>query len=780
MSTFEDTQSKFTQEQFEVLEIDLPVITGTCTVGGVAGYGTPLTCDQAWTNEYKTYKFTTQNAPVLSGGIHYRCIEKIKEKTTELKPSSGLSSRGSLSITLTDFIGDPNTETAGVTTTVKNQGTFFGKLAARQVFDNKAVRLKLYRVEADGTIDLVNGAQTHYYIIDSLKATTNNQWVLECKDVLSLANLNEKTWPMKGEGQLRTDIDNAVIIIPVDAVTDYSSAFAVRVGEEFLEVTSVTDNQLATAALNVTSRGSSISAPTSGKRLTRTVADEHKLGDEVFICSLSDDETIDSLLARILTDSDLDPALIPTVDWAAEVAEWHAMDKINTLHHESRDVNTVLKEILTGFLMNMWFDQIDNEVKLSAISPWKESSSTLTEGRQIDAHTLKFSAEESIRASRAIAVFDKPFLSADDSTSSYAKASRFTNDQLISAALYGEHKDKLFNNNTLIDSNAADLLTQRYVSMFGHTPYNYTGVTQERFLDFKVGDVVNLDSINTQSASGLPSGSLRAQVTNIAPQYKKTGREYKIKAMSYEAAFSADTEIVLSSPLSEVSLHVLAGAPSQAVTLTFVLDGSYSQGATAISAGNFATGSKIILILVNGFDAQANGGNGGNGGGAIWDSETSTWSPDAALDGSAGGTVYNADGVDTDIYFSGATTSIAFPIADGYIRAPSGGAGGFDATFTQFDPSSGVGGNGGNGGDGRSVGVGGTGGFISVSPIYPSTDGSNGSSGTINGSTSGWGNAGANNDATGGAAGSGVIDGGATVTFYGDTAARYINGAGDH
>ena len=60
------------------------------------------------------------------------------------------------------------------------------------------------------------------------------------------------------------------------------------------------------------------------KRLTRTIADEHKLGDEVFICSLSDDETIDSLLARILTDSDLDPALIPTVDWAAEVAEWHA------------------------------------------------------------------------------------------------------------------------------------------------------------------------------------------------------------------------------------------------------------------------------------------------------------------------------------------------------------------------------------------------------------------------------------------------------------------------
>ena len=41
MATFEETQGQFTQEQFEILEIDLPVITGTCTVGGVDGYGTP-------------------------------------------------------------------------------------------------------------------------------------------------------------------------------------------------------------------------------------------------------------------------------------------------------------------------------------------------------------------------------------------------------------------------------------------------------------------------------------------------------------------------------------------------------------------------------------------------------------------------------------------------------------------------------------------------------------------------------------------------------------------
>ena len=53
MSTFLATQDMRVQRHFEVFEIDLPVITGACTVSGAGGFGTPLTCDQAWTNEPK-------------------------------------------------------------------------------------------------------------------------------------------------------------------------------------------------------------------------------------------------------------------------------------------------------------------------------------------------------------------------------------------------------------------------------------------------------------------------------------------------------------------------------------------------------------------------------------------------------------------------------------------------------------------------------------------------------------------------------------------------------
>ncbi len=769
MSSFEATRTMRMQEHFEVLEIDLPVITGACTIGGAPGFGTPLTCDQAWAGEYKTYKFTNENCPVPLPGSPWRVIKSISETATELKPGDGLSSRGSLKIVFTDDEKqDPNIDAPGVTPTVKTQGSFFGKLSARQIFENKAVRLKLYRVEPDGTVDLVNGAQTRHYVANSFIAGSKGTWTLACKDVLSLANLNEKTWPVATQSFLRQDIDSSVTSLPVDGDTDYSGVFAVRIGDEFFKIIGVTDNLLPTASLTVNTRGSDIFATISGELLTKTSADDHSSGDEVFLCELSDNETIDSFIARVLVESDFDASLIPATEWADEVAEWHATDKINTLHSESESVNDVLKKVLSGFLMDLWFSTTENLAKLSAISVWKQSSSTLVEGKEINAYTITKKPQDSIRASRALVLYDKRNLADDDSVSSYKKGSQFSDNTIIGGEFFGKHKDKLFKSNSLIGTNAADLLVQRYVSRFKFTPFIRTFITDERHLNFSTGDVVDMRTTVDQAADGSPSSNVRSQILKINPMYTKDGRHYKVNAMTYEAAFEDDTEIVLDSPLSESNLYILAGAPSTAVTITFVLT-SYSFGATGFRAGAFAPGSKIIIILVNGFDGQAQGGRGGN-------------SDEIGVDG---GTVYNAQGVDTDIYFSGATPSASNPVADGYIRAPGGGgAGGADFTI---NPSLILEGGGGGGGAGRTGGIGGNGYFDGtngdiignggnggVGQVLIPNSGENGSDG------GGWGQDGDSGILFGGGAGNGVLDSGATVVLFGATPTRYINGNGSH
>jgi len=464
------------------------------------------------------------------------------------------------------------------------------------------------------------------------------------------------------------------------------------------------------------------------------------------------------------------------------------------LHSEAEDVNDILGRILTAFLMDLWFDQIDNEAKLSAISVWKQSSNVLTEGKEIDAYTLKDSAVESLRASRALVVYGKKDLASNDDVSSFTKASTFEDNQIISEALYKEHKDKRFENSVLIGENAADLLVQRYVSRFKFTPFSYKWTSQERFLSFKTGDVVDIKSNKLQSADGLPTGSLRAQVTRVTPKYTKNGRVYDCTAMSYEAAFNNNSEIVLNSPLGGINFYTLAGAPSQAVTLTFILDGSYSFGDVAMSAGNFAAGSKLILILANGFDGQASGGSGANGESIYYDFEDNLWFQDSIGVAQSGGIVYDAQGVDTDVYFSGATPSAAYPTADGYIRAAGGGGGAGAAVGIGTNNSPAYAGHGGGGGAGRSQGLGGLGGIANnVGNI--GVDGNAGTSGNIigdgglggtsadapNAADGGdWGQAGGNAKSLGGAAGSGIKDSGATVTLFGSSPTRYINGNGDH
>ena len=780
MSTFLATQNMRVQQHFEVFEIDLPVITGVCTIGSSQGFGTPLTCDQAWAGEYKTYYFTNENAPILpsvNGEPIHRCINSIRENGTEVKPGDGLGARGSLSITFTDFNKqDPNIGAPGVTNAVKLQGDYFAKLEARQIFENKKVRLKLYRVQPDGTVDLANGAQTRNYIANAFKLNpSTGKWSLSCKDVLSLANLDEKTWPITTGGFLRLDVDDSTNVIPVDGETDYSSAQFIRIGDEHSQIVSVANNLTPTAELTVTTRGGDLYAPTSAVLLTTTTASTHTAGDEVFICDLSDDETIDIFITKVLVQSDLDVSLIPTAEWAAEVAEWHPNDKINTLHSESEDVNDVLNRVLTGYLMDLWFSTTENLAKLSAISVWKQSTTTLTEGREINAYSINKTPKEAIRATRALVVYDKRNLADNDDAPSYKKASQFSDNTLISPALFTKHKDKKFNSNFLLNKESADLLTQRYVSRFKFTPFVRDFITEERFLTFKTGDVVDLQTTVDQGPDGLPSGNIRAQIIKINPKYGKEGRTYNVSTMTYEAAFNSGSEIVLDSPLGSVNLYILAGAPSQDVELTFILDGTYSNGDTAIRAGGFTAGSKIILILANEFDGQANGGNGGNGGDLfIKPTDSNIWYETTPTNGEDGGIVYDAQGIETDIYFSGATPSASYPVADGYIRAPSGGSGGFDA---QTPPGGDTSGNGGDAGDGRSAGVGGDAGEALSIAVNPGTGGSNGE---IDGTGSGWGNAGLNNDAIGGLAGSGVIDNGATVTFFGDTPTRYINGNGDH
>ena len=303
-----------------------------------------------------------------------------------------------------------------------------------------------------------------------------------------------------------------------------------------------------------------------------------------------------------------------------------------------------------------------------------------------------------------------------------------------------------------------------------------------------VGDVVNIDSSVAVSFDGSNKTNTRAQIQSIKPVYSQAGRHYSIEALTYAPEFGSGgregDEVVINDSDSSASIDLFndyAGAPPLPVNMVFIFDGVDIGGETTstptVSVGNFALTSLITIILVNGATIKGRGGNGGNGQNLFWDAEPpASWDPSNPTNGLPGGTALNASGVAVDIYFSGATPSALYPTANGSIFAGSGGAGGKDGAFKIGDRNSGVAGDGGNGGDGLGVSTGGRGGLVTG---VRGINGVAGAQGDPNGAT-GYGRVGLNNNAIGGAAGSGVVDSGGTVTFYGDTISNYKNGNGDH
>ena len=764
MSIFDDTRTEFSQQHFTIVEIDLPVVEGECTISGEGGFGTPKTCDQSTTG-MKTYKFTQVDAPLLPESGILRIIKSINETPAELQPGKGLASRGTASITMVDVLGDPNPFAPAVITNGEGTGLYLAKLAARNEVSGKNIRIKNYRLPADGsTVDLVNGAQTRHYILESLNPSKSGSWTFNAKDELSRVDLDETVWPLPTKSFINATTNDSQPTIYVDTDTNILANDTLRVGEEFMKVTSV-----GSGSIVVQTRGTQI---VYTNLLTETIKEAHSTNDSIFICEISDNELIADLLERILLDVGVNASYIPKGAWDAEMFKWHPTTRVNTLWYESEDTNKVLEKILTYYMIDMWFDPIARLIKLSAISVWRNSDNTLTEGNEIDFQTVSKKRAEQLRATRAVVVYNKPFLATSDSIENFRQSSTYTRPDLESSELFGKPKVKKFDSNRFIDRDGAILLTNRYVNRFIDPNY-FTWTTQESKLTFDVGDVVDKFTSAATGFDGMPTSTSRAQILAIKPRYTNVGREYSVKALSYEPLFETGSEIPQTGATDKLNLHELAGRPPGVVELTIIFDGviasSTSTSIPAITVGDFAAGSKLIIILANGAKISGKGGDGGQGEGIYQDGED-----DQVIlpprNGKNGGIAFlGRQGVEVDIHFTGNTSAISsnYPLADGFLLAPSGGDGGFRSTFVGDDVFSGNGGDGARGQEYGSPGLAGE-------TFGTAQEGSDGRVNTAFGIN------GVDNAAVGGLVGKGIVDNGGVINLIPLGTSRYINGGGDH
>ena len=157
----------------------------------------------------------------------------------------------------------------------------------------------------------------------------------------------------------------------------------VRSENELMTVICVTDNLTSTAALNVAARGVNIGTPQFPAFLSRTRNEAHDSGDEVFICDIAENVLINRVLQRILLAAGTPSSVIPFADWGLELSIWHPDKRVNTVFYKPQDSDKALLSCLQPFMLDMWFDPVDREIKLKDISEWHTADRTLKEGKEI-------------------------------------------------------------------------------------------------------------------------------------------------------------------------------------------------------------------------------------------------------------------------------------------------------------------------------------------------------------------------------------------------------------
>ena len=778
-------------EHFEVLSIELPYVSGVCTVPpGVTwsqGYHTPLTCvesaDDTW-----TYYFGSKSVPISlnefePGHPIYRQIKSINENTPTLQ-LSGMASRGSLSVTLIDWKGDPGP----VNTT--DSGTYLSKLDARNILSGREVKLYRYTRE-DGINTLVS---TSTYLSDSFSVSQSGDYTLTCKSRLERTYKDYTQFPLATGAKLRLDIDETTTAIPVqDGDYDWSTLPVIRIGDDLMTSTAYDQG---TETLTVESRTYGVKT-SGGQSISRTIPESHDAGDDIQVCYVSDGEQIADFLETILLSAGVPASYIDKTEWQTEFDDYWAGTTLTNVWSEPTAVREIIDNLCEDYMLDIWESSEDPAgIKVSAVSVWKRDSKAIEVGRGITEKGFTYKTKPELRASRSYVRYDKPFKTENDDIGNYKKAAINSDVTYETEDFYGSVKSVELKPSPLLDTNDAVLRVQRNTSRFSIAPREYGWDCEEKYLDYRTGDIVSFTHQDLQDAEG-NSEVVTAQIMQIKPQYGYggVGRAYKVKATTYLRAIAIggeNTTYRKDATLSEINIHNdFAGRPSGVVDWIVVLDNCKVISDDTINPsmrnGSFAPGSTVTIICINGTDWQSRSGYGGNG--AVWRRDFEPGNPPwdllpPAQSGGPGGTCFNADGIETQIFLEGATGNPTYPTADGYLRAPGGGGGGSGGDF-EGDVS-----DGGGSGAGNVPAVGGAAGKVinggTITYGNPGGDGDtlgNGGTSIEGGDGGGWGENGQNGTGigpgSGGLAGKGLIKAGATVTIQYTDPNRFINGSGD-
>ena len=693
--------------------------------------------------EVKTYRFcdlVTRPTGLIDA---YPSIKSVSYGATRIQPGGKFSVRGKVTVVLQDFSDtDEGVDVYAEERTFDQsaQGTFFGKLKERNKF-YIGRPMRVLEGYLDPPFSLAN-FRTREYIIENVTGPdAKGRVTIEGKDVLALARNDRAKAPTASTYTLRTAMNNSqTTMLPqvgeaVDIVAVASDKHF-RIDDEIVLIVS--------------------ESPTDTVNVTRaqggTTAAAHSVDASIQECLTYEDEPVIDVIDDLLVNfSGIPASFIPTTDWEAEETESLSGYLMETIISTPTGVTKLLQEICEITLIDLWYSDVDQEIKLKLQTPFTAVTETWTDADNLVLDSVKIKDLNTRRLSRVLIYYGIRNFARDLSE---PENYQFINFEIEAdkegVNKYDDEKIRTIFSRWFDASNSTQvaLTSQRLLDRFGITPFEVTFDIDAKDVEtLQTGDVYDLVTRAIQDVNGVPK-TTRFQIIETKPV--KIGSRYRYISLAFFQDPTPDT-LTIAASTSDYDVFVELGGPPGPVDVTLTINAAVdvdgTNGNPAITTVGMHPDS--TLRIVNNGDIRGYGGNGGVGksSSVLSFQESSCIFESSKFGGSAGqagGDALNA------------TIDVTIDNTNGNIWAGAGGGGGGDSYAFTVTSWGGGGGGGGIGTDTGNSGGGGSGNASNIDCDGPGIE-ADGAAG-VAGSTSAAGAGGAAGGASAGDGGAGGAD----------------------
>jgi len=565
-----------------------------CTASEATGlecYNTRATCQDPsnYSKTTKSYKFCSNEGRLEDEDTSIPImVSDPKFVPTEIRPDKGLSVRSTVTVEVADISHhdrgfDPYVDTR----TEAAQGLFFARLLARNPYHRKRLmRVNTgylttdlsetlvteddeERVTEDGlprvTESNTTGQpefkyKTRLYAISKIEgpivSDTRIIYKIHGKDLLDFAAGGSAQVPTPSTGKLNASIDSSVTSLVLAAgylAVDFPTGGGIiAIGDEWASYTARS--------------GSTISGMSRGGHGTE--ASSHSVGDSVQYVQQFSGSPVDVIYEIIDEHTDIDASTyITSGDWTAEETYWFSGINLAAKIGVPTDASKLIDEICEAFQIDMWFDDVDQKIKLKANVPplGNESVVELDDGQHLVAGKTKVKDLPDKRVSRVSFRYGKINHADSDRASNFSRHHYNIESDAEDADGYDEVKAKTILSKWL---NAAEdsivvQSTQRLLDRFSATPKQVTFQVDAKDSTLELGGLVDITTDYVQNASGAPR-TIRYQV--IKAREVIQGHTIEYTGLSQGTFFSARNGFIASNSMSTYS----AASASERLANAFV------------------------------------------------------------------------------------------------------------------------------------------------------------------------------------------------------------------